>query len=104
MELKAFKMTLKPEYKEEYRKRHNEIWPELKSLLHASGIADYGIFYDEDTNILFCIQKVNPDSGQEILSDNEIMKRWWIHMADIMEVNVDRSPVVKYLEPMFFME
>ena len=29
----AFKMFLKPDCKEEYQKRHDEIWPELKQLL-----------------------------------------------------------------------
>ena len=33
MERLAFKMYLNEGQKEEYQKRHNEIWPELKSLL-----------------------------------------------------------------------
>lgn len=48
----AFKMKLHPGKKDEYKKRHNQIWPELKQLLKASTIHDYSIFLDEETNIL----------------------------------------------------
>ena len=41
MERFAFKMKLKPGYKDEYKKRHNEIWPELKKLIKESGVSDY---------------------------------------------------------------
>ena len=41
----AFKMKLKAGYEEEYKKRHDAIWPELKELLVGSGITDYSIFF-----------------------------------------------------------
>ena len=43
----AFKMKLHPGKVEEYTKRHDELWPELKELLKNSGVSDYSIFYDE---------------------------------------------------------
>ena len=43
----AFKMKLKQGCVEEYKKRHDEIWPELKQLLKDAGIGDYSIFFDE---------------------------------------------------------
>ncbi len=49
----AFKMQLRKGYEAEYKKRHDEIWPELKSLLKATGISEYSIFLDEQTNSLF---------------------------------------------------
>ena len=41
----AFTMQLKPGQKEEYKKRHDEIWPELKQLLKQAGISEYSIFF-----------------------------------------------------------
>jgi len=49
----GFKMKMYPGFKEEYRKRHAEIWPELVSLLKNEGIGNYSIFLDEETNTLF---------------------------------------------------
>jgi L-rhamnose mutarotase len=49
----AFKMKLKKGFEMEYKKRHDEIWPELASLLSESGIQDYSIFLDEETPSVF---------------------------------------------------
>lgn len=49
-------MNLKPGFLEEYKRRRDAIWPELKTLLETSGIRDYSIFMDEETNILFGVQ------------------------------------------------
>ena len=53
MEKVAFKMKLKPGYVEEYRARHDAIWPKLVDLLRVSGIRDYSIYLDEETLTLF---------------------------------------------------
>ena len=104
MEKIAFKMKLKPGFRDEYLKRHNEIWPELQQLLKASGISDYSIFFDEETNILFAVQKLDSTNSAQNLSAEPIMKTWWDYMADISEVNPDNSPVVVPLEKVFHLE
>ncbi len=100
----AFKMHLKQGQKEEYIKRHNEIWPELKQLLKDAGVSEYSIFLDEETNTLFAFQKVNGDGSSQDLGSTEIVKRWWDFMADIMEVNPDNSPVSVELEEVFYLK
>lgn len=100
----AFKMKLKPSFKEEYTKRHNEIWPELSALLKAAGVSEYSIFLDEETNTLFAFQKVSGEGGSQDLSQNSIVQKWWDYMADLMEVNPDNSPVSKELEEVFYLE
>ncbi|MGB9142439.1 MAG: L-rhamnose mutarotase, partial [Aestuariivirga sp.] len=39
-------MFLKPGMEAEYKRRHDEIWPELLDLLHAAGISEYSIYLD----------------------------------------------------------
>jgi L-rhamnose mutarotase len=97
----AFKMYLDEGQKEEYKKRHQEIWPELKELLKASGIAEYSIFLDEETNVLFAFQKIEDTGGSQDLGHNDIMKKWWAYMADIMKTNKDNSPVSVELQEVF---
>ena len=104
MKREAFKMFLKPGFEAEYEKRHNAIWPELKALLKETGVYDYSIFWDKDTNILFAVQKVNGDSGSQDLGSNPIVQRWWAYMADIMKTNPDNSPVSIPLPELFYME
>ena len=100
----AFKMHLNEGQKEEDKKRHNEIWPELKKLLKDAGVKEYSIFLDEETNMLFAFQKVSGIAGSQNLGETEIVKRWWKHMADIMETNPDNSPVTVELEEVFYMK
>ena len=100
----GFKMKLNPGQKNEYQSRHNKIWPELKNLLKDSGISDYVIFLDEETNILFASMKLNDPSIFNNLSDHPIMKKWWAYMKDIMETNPDNSPASKPLIEMFYLE
>jgi len=100
----AFKMKLYPGFLEEYRKRHGEIWPELRKLLKDSGVSEYSIFFDEETNSLFAFQKQAGEQGSQDLGKEEIVRKWWKFMADIMETNPDNSPVSIPLEEVFYME
>ena len=100
----AFKMYLNPGQKEEYIKRHNEIWPELQKLLKDAGISEYSIFFDKETNTLFAFQKVSGEGDSQDLGQTEIVKKWWAFMADIMKTNSDNSPVSKSLEEVFYMD
>ena len=100
----AFKMYMKEGMKEEYKKRHNEIWPELKKLLHDAGVRDYSIFLDEETNTLFAVQKIVGESGSQDLGQTEIVQKWWAFMADVMDTNPDNSPVSIALEEVFYMD
>jgi len=103
MTRKAFKMFLKPGFEQEYEKRHHEIWPELKKLIEESGVYDYSIFWDKETNILFASQKVNGETGSQDLGTNPIVQKWWAYMADIMEANPDNSPVSVELPEVFYL-
>ena len=104
MERLAFKMHLNEGQKEEYKKRHNELWSELRQLLKSAGVSEYSIFLDEETNILFAFQKVSGEGSSQDLGSNPIVQKWWAHMADIMETNDDNSPITVPLDELFYME
>lgn len=104
MERYAFKMKLKPGCEEEYKRRHDEIWPELMRLLSESGIRDYSIYLDRETSILFAVQKKSGATSSQDLADNPIVRKWWDHMADIMETNPDNSPVTVPLAEVFHLD
>tara|TARA_R110000868_G_scaffold77924_11_gene222835 strand:- start:300 stop:614 length:315 start_codon:yes stop_codon:yes gene_type:complete len=103
MQRLAFKMKLNKGQKTAYKKRHDELWPELKELLKHNGVSEYSIFLDEETSTLFAFQKVSGAGGSQDLASNPIVKKWWDFMADIMEVNPDNSPVSLPLEEVFYM-
>lgn len=104
MEKIAFKMKLKPGFKEEYKRRHDKIWPELKEVLFQEGVRDYTIFFDNETNTLFAVQYNTGNKTSQDLGSTLIVQKWWKYMADIMETNPDSSPISVQLEKVFHMD
>ncbi len=99
----AFKMKLNPGMKTEYIKRHDEIWPELVDLLKDAGVSDYSIHFDDETNILFGVLWRKKSHRMNELPHHAVMKKWWAHMADIMESKPNNEPVAVALETVFHM-
>ena len=103
MQRKAFKMFLLPGFEQEYKKRHDEIWSELAELLKQVGIQNYSIFLDTSTLTLFAYLEASDLSHLDSLPAQEIMKKWWAYMGDIMETNEDQSPVSVDIPAVFYL-
>jgi L-rhamnose mutarotase len=100
----AFKMKLKPGFAAEYKRRHDEIWPELAAALRAAGISDYSIFLDEETLTLFAVQKLDDRNTAAQLPKTQIVRKWWDYMAPLMEVHPDNAPVNAKLKEVFHLD
>ena len=98
---KGFKMFLNPGMAEEYEKRHNELWPEMKEMIHQYGGHNYSIFLDRETNELYGYLEVEDEELWAKSADTPINRRWWDYMADIMETRADNSPVCVDFVPVF---
>jgi L-rhamnose mutarotase len=99
----AFKMKLHGGFEEEYRKRHDKLWPDLEKLLKETGISEYSIYLDSETNFLFGVLKAEDPSALNNLPSNPVMQKWWAYMKDIMESNADSSPVSVPLKEVFYL-
>jgi L-rhamnose mutarotase len=104
MQKYAFRMRLNPGQEAEYKRRHEAIWPELAALLRQAGVSDYSIHLDRETGLLFGVLWRRDDHTMDDLAHHPVMRRWWDHMADIMETNPDNSPVTVPLETVFHLE
>ena len=99
----AFQMQLNKGAEAEYKKRHDELWPELRQLLKSTGISEYSIFLDEATNSLFGILKIEDKQLLDDLPAHPLMQKWWLFMKDIMESNPDNSPISIPLKEVFYL-
>ncbi len=99
----AFRMNLFPGQAAEYRKRHDEILPELARALKDAGVSDYSIWLDAEANHLFGILTRTDTHTMDALPDTEIVKRWWAFMADIMATDADNVPVQIPLKRVFLL-
>lgn len=105
MKRNAFKMKLSSGDVEEYKRRHDKIWPELADVLRKAGISDYSIFYDEETQTLFAFQKLTDNNTSNQLPQNAVVRKWWDYMNDgIMEYDEKNEPVSIALREVFHMD
>lgn len=101
---KAFKMKIHIDKIREYTKRHNPIWKELYDVLKASGVHNYSIYFDPQTNYLFGYAEIESEQKWSAISNTEICKKWWKYMKEIMETNRDNSPVSVELIEVFHID
>ncbi|WP_410013569.1 L-rhamnose mutarotase [Sodalis sp. RH24] len=101
---KAFVMQVNPDAHEEYRRRHNPIWPELEYTLKAHGAHHYSIFMDEERHLLFAYVEMESEQRWNEVAATGVCQRWWRHMTDVMPANADNSPVSRELRPVFYLE
>lgn len=55
-------MFLYPGMAEEYEKRHNALWPEMKEMIHEYGGHNYSIYLDKETNVLYGYLEVEDEA------------------------------------------
>lgn len=95
----AWNLEVRPGYEEEYKKRHEKIWPEMIQMLKESGVRNYSIFrhgltlfgYFETDNLKNTISSIN---------QSEINRKWGEYMAPIMKIEIDSERNFPYLLPL----
>ena len=101
---KGFKMKLYPGFEKEYEKRHNQLWPEMRDMIHEYGGRNYSIFLDQETLTLFGYLEIEDEEKWNASAQTAICRKWWDYKADIMETNPDNSPVSVDLQPVFHLD
>ena len=102
--IKGFKMKLYEGQEAEYEKRPNQLWPEMKDMIHEYGGKNYTIFLDKETLTLFGYIEIEDEERWAKGADTAINRKWWDFMADIMETNPDNSPVSIDLKEVFHLD
>ena len=102
--IKGFKMYLNEGMEAEYKRRHDELWPEMKDMIHEFGGKNYSIFLDRETGTLFGYIEIESEEKWAKSADTAICRKWWDYMADVMDTNPDNSPVSRDLVPVFHLD
>jgi L-rhamnose mutarotase len=101
---KFFVMQLNRGAQEEYQQRHRPIWKELEEVLHGHGVHNYSIALHPDTRQLFAYAEIEDEARWNAIAQTPVCRRWWEHMAGLMEVNEDRSPRAIALQEVFHLD
>ncbi|OCG21938.1 L-rhamnose mutarotase [Gilliamella sp. wkB108] len=101
---KASIMQVNPDKHAEYKKRHDEIFPELVEVLKSHGAHNYSIFLDKKRNLLFAYVEIESEERWNAVSQTQACQKWWAFMKDIMPSNADNSPISEELLPVFYLK
>ena len=101
VETTTFVLRLKRGHEAEYKRRHDQIWPEMKQALLGQGILHYEIYLEEGSGLLFAYMQRRKGVPRDM--DHPVMVRWRHHMADILVQEGDR-PWRRDLPLMFRLE
>jgi L-rhamnose mutarotase len=103
MDRVGFKMKFKPGCQDEYKK-HDTVWSELKELLTNSGISADSIYPDEEMDALFAVRRQSGDSASQDFDASPTAQNSWTCSDEIMDTNIDNSPVARHLKEVFYLE
>ena len=101
---KAFSMTLKPGCQDEYERRHQPIWPELRNVLKEHGVSNYSIFLNRGTDQLFAYVEIESEESWQQIAETDVCRCWWASMKDLMLTNSDNKPKSITLDRVFHLD
>lgn len=91
MEKYTWKATIKNGKLEEYVKRHNNLWPEMKEVLARAGIVNYTIWNCGNELFGYYECEKGADFAAKIQRESEVVDRWNDYMKDIMVMELDKE-------------
>jgi L-rhamnose mutarotase len=104
MERCCFTMTLRPGAEEEYRRRHDEIWPEMVTALKASGISDYTIFRRGRELYAFCSCEPDAATAFARMGATDVNRRWSAWFEDVLESLLDERGELRWAEQVWHLD
>ncbi len=97
---------IKPELKDEYKKAHDEIWPELAKAIKDAGISNYSIYFRKDGTLFSYLETDNYEKAMKELAKTDVNTRWQKHMEKYF-IKEDKSilgPEIEILEEVFHLD
>ncbi len=101
----AWKATVKEGKLAEYKRRHDNIWPEMKELLKSAGIRNYTIWNVGNELFGYYECEKGIDFAAKTQAESEIVDRWNEYMKDVMTMEMDpETGAQPKLTQVFFLE
>ena len=97
-------MAVNSDAHEEYERRHNPIWDDLRDVLKQHGVHNYSIFLESGTSQLFACVEIESEELWRQITQADTCRRWWLFMSDVMPTNEDNSPITKDLDEVFHLD
>ena len=105
MERKGFTMKIKPGVLEEYKRRHDAIWPEMSEVLTKAGLKNYSIWILDDETLLGYYETEDDEYAVKVQEESEVVKRWNVYMEDMIATRTlpdgSKEPIKDFVDCVF---
>lgn len=89
MEKYAWRGKIVPGMQEEYKKRHDNIWPEMKEVLADAGIVNYSIWMQDEELFGYYECEKGVEYAAKVQAESNVVKKWDEYMKDILIMEKD---------------
>lgn len=105
MERICFVLQVKKDRLEEYRRRHQQVWPEMLHALRDTGWHNYSLFLREDGMLVGYVESPDFQKALEGMKHLDVNARWQNEMRDFFEdaQGRDADRQIETLEQVFFL-
>ena len=84
----AFTMRIKPGSEDEYRTRHQQVWPAMLAELKRAGCHRYSI-YARGLDLFAYMEVDDFQRYLEVMNESQVASRWEAYMSDILVRETD---------------
>jgi L-rhamnose mutarotase len=88
----CFRLQVDPSQMDEYRRRHTEVWPEMRAALAATGWGNYSLFLADDGQLIGYLECDDFAAAQAAMAETDVNARWQAEMAGFFVDLVDQRP------------
>ena len=92
MQRVCFRLRVRPELRDEYARRHAQVWPDMLQALADTGWHNYSLFLDDDGLLIGYFETPDLDAALAGMEQREVNARWQAEMAPFFEALDGRRP------------
>lgn len=88
----CFVSRVKPDRLEEYRSRHEQVWPEMLTALREAGWRNYSLFLGPDGLLVGYLETDDFEAALAAMAATDVNARWQAEMAEFFVGADGRRP------------
>jgi L-rhamnose mutarotase len=88
----CFLLKVRADRLDEYKTRHQAVWPEMRAALAATGWHNYSLFLRDDGLLVGYLETPDFDAACTAMAALEVNERWQAEMAPFFEQLKGRRP------------
>ncbi|KAB8163013.1 L-rhamnose mutarotase [Streptomyces sp. 3MP-14] len=92
MQRVCFLLRVRPDRIDEYRRRHADVWPEMRAALTATGWHNYSLFLRDDGLLVGYLETEDFEAAQRAMAATDVNARWQAEMGELFEALDDQRP------------